>query len=96
MATKLEVGQVYIATAALEGQRRRLAVVIGRAGQTVQLAFVDELAIGKTQPFGGDREFATVDTEIGRYNLSSMVRASAVEAAEIHEILKAGRIGGAK
>ena len=96
MQTRLEVGQVYIATAAIEGQRRRLAVVIGRAGYTIQLAFVGELATGKAQSFGGDREFAQVDTAIGRYNLSSMARASAAEAAEIQEILKSERNGGAR
>lgn len=96
MKGRLEVGQVYIATAALEGQRRRLAVVIGRMGNTVQLAFVNELATAQVHPFGDDREYALSDTEYGRYNISSTSKASADEAAYMHGILKREREEGGR
>ena len=96
MKGRLEVGQVYIATPAVEGQRQRLAVCIGRMGRTVQLAFVNELATAKVYPFGEDREYALSDTEVGRYNISSTAKASADEAAYMHGILKREREEGGR
>ena len=91
---RLEVGQVYVATAALEGQRSRLAVVIGRTGRTLQLAFVNELALAQAHVFEDSREYALADTQIGRYTISSAAEASAAEAATIQEILKLERKEG--
>ena len=96
MSNKLVVGQVYVASPALEGQRQRLAVIIGRMGNTVQLAFINELATAKIHPFGEDREYALSDTEFGRYSLSSATKASADEAAYMHGILKREREEGAR
>lgn len=96
MEGRLEVGQVYIATPALIGQRQRLAIVIGRMGRTVQLAFVNELATAKAYPFGDDREYAKAETEFGCYTISSKVTASADEAAYMHGILKREREEGGK
>ena len=96
MKGRLEVGQVYIATPALEGQRQRLAVCIGRMGSTVQLAFVSELATAEAYPFGADREYAQAETEFGSYTISSAAKASADEAAYMHGILKREREEGGK
>ena len=96
MKGRLEVGQVYIATPALEGQRQRLAVCIGRMGSTVQPAFVSELATAKVHAFGEDREYALSETEFGRYTISSAAKASADEAAYMHGILKLERQEGGR
>lgn len=90
-----EVGAVYVATPALNGQPRRLAVVVGMEGRAVQAAFVDELAVGTVERFDG-REFATIDTLLGRYNIFSLVRAAAKEAAEVNEILRARQAEAAR
>ena len=83
-----EVGAVYIATPAIKGRPKRLAAVVGVEGQTVQAAFVDELAVGMLEAFDG-REIATINTQTGRYNISSYVRAAAADAAIVSDILKA-------
>lgn len=82
-----EVGAVYIATPALEGQPKKLGVVIGKSGETLQVAFVDELATGRTEEIEG-RDFATVRTRSGQYNLSACVKAAAADAAIVNDILK--------
>ena len=82
-----EVGAVYVATPALEGRRKRLAAVIDVEGETVHVAFVDEVAVGKVRRFD-DRSVALLDTATGRYNIFSLVRAAAKEAAEVNAILK--------
>ena len=85
--TTFELGSVYVATAAVEGARRRLGVVIGRDGKVVQFAFVDELATGEVAWING-RESAMVGTSVGEYNLSSAVRAEAGDAAMVMDILR--------
>ena len=87
---RIRVGEVYIATAAIEGQRRRLAVVIGIEGQAVQVGFVDELATGRLEVFNG-RDTARLETRIGQYNISAAAKATAKEAAIVNDILKAER-----
>ena len=82
-----EVGAVYIATPAIEGQPKKLGVVIGKSGETLQVAFVDELATGRTEEIEG-RDFATVRTRSGQYNLSACVKAAAADAAIVNDILK--------
>ena len=84
---KFEVGAVYVATPALEGQPKKLGVVIGKSGETLQVAFVDELATGRTEEIEG-RDFATVKTRSGQYNLSACVKAAAADAAIVNDILK--------
>ena len=96
MKGRFEIGQVYIATAALQGQRQRLAVVIGRMGSTVQLAFVNELATAKVHSFGEDREYGSSKTEYGNYNISSAAKASADEAAYMHGLLRLEREEGGR
>ena len=84
---KFKVGTVYVATPALEGQPKKLGVVIGKSGETLQVAFVDELATGRTEEIEG-RDFATVRTRSGQYNLSACVKAAAADAAIVNDILK--------
>jgi hypothetical protein len=81
-----EVGATYVAAPALEGARKRLAVVIGREGDAVQLAFINELALARLQVVNG-REILTCDTELGYYSLSSAVPAAASDAAIVNDIL---------
>lgn len=90
---KFAVGSVYIATPAIEGQPRRLAMMLGVAGAAVQVGFVDELANGRLEVFNG-RDTARLDTRVGQYNISAVVRAEAQDAAIVNDILKAQRRAG--
>lgn len=83
----LEHGGVYYATPALEGAKKRIVAVIGREGSTVQLAFLDELAVGRMEQMHG-REIVAVDTEIGRYTISAALPVPASDAAIVQDILK--------
>ena len=85
---KFKVGAVYIATPALKGLPKKLGVVVGKSGETLQVAFVDELAVCEAEEIEG-RDFATVKTRDGQYNLSACVRAAAADAAIVNDILKA-------
>ena len=87
MAYALEIGGVYYATPALEGAKKRIVAVIGRQGSAVQLAFLNELAVGKAVDMHG-REVATVDTDLGMYTVSGAVPANAGDAAIVQDILK--------
>lgn len=87
MAYALEIGGVYYATPAFEGAKKRIVAVIGRQGSAVQLAFLDELAVGKAIELHG-REVATVDTDIGMYTVSAAVPVAASDAAIVQDILK--------
>lgn len=87
---KFKVGGVYVATPAIEGQPCRLAVVIGIAGPTVQVAFVDELANGEIGIYW-EHETAKIETDIGQYNISAAIPAAAQESAVVMDILKARR-----
>ena len=87
MAYALEIGGVYYATPALEGAKKRIVAVIGRQGSAVQLAFLNELAVGKAVEMRG-REVATVDTDLGMYTVSGAVQANAGDAAIVQDILK--------
>ncbi|MBR2921510.1 MAG: hypothetical protein IKC27_09180 [Kiritimatiellae bacterium] len=87
MAYALEIGGVYYATPALEGAKKRIVAVIGRQGSAVQLAFLNELAVGKAVELHG-REVATVDTDSGVYTVSGAVAANAGDAAIVQDILK--------
>ena len=80
-----EVGAVYVATPALKGQPLRLAAVLDVDRGIVHVAFVDEVAVGKVCQFD-DRSMALLDTATGRYNIFSLVRAAAKEAAEVNEM----------
>lgn len=84
---EFKMGEVYVATPALQGQPNKLVAVIGKNGSTLQLAFVDGLAVGKTKVYDG-KEFAMIETSIGRYNIFAGVKAAAKEAAIVNEILK--------
>jgi len=84
---KFKVGAVYIATPALAGLPEKLGVIIGKSGATLQVAFVDELATGRTKEIEG-RDFATVKTQTGQYNLSACMKAAAADAAIVNDILK--------
>lgn len=83
---KFKVGATYVAAPALEGARKRLAVVIGREGDAVQLAFIEELALARLQVVNG-REILTCVTGLGYYSLSSAVPAAASDAAIVNDIL---------
>ena len=85
---RLEVGAAYVATPALEGMPKRLAVVVGRCGGAVSVAFADELVCGDVRVFEG-RDAAFLDTRVGRYNISACVMADAEDAAEIISMLRA-------
>ena len=90
---RFKVGSVYIATPAIEGQRQRLAVMLGIEGAAVQVGFVDELANGVLEVFCG-RDTARLETEMGQYNISAVVRASAKETAIVQDILRQQKQGG--
>ena len=81
------MGEVYIATPALEGLPRKLGVVIGKEGASLQVAFVDELVAARAQVLDG-RDFATLETRTGRYNISARVKAEAKDAAIVNDILR--------
>ena len=87
---KFKVGATYVAAPALEGARKRLAVVIGREGDAVQLAFIEELALARLQVVNG-REILTCATGLGYYSLSSAVHAAACDAAIVNDILVEAR-----
>ena len=87
MEWRFKLGDVYYAAPAMPDARRRIAVLVGRDGRAAQFAFVNELAIGEVGVVDG-REIAFVDTDVGRYNVSAAVRASADEAAVIRDILR--------
>lgn len=84
---RFQVGEVYIATPAIQGQPRKLAAIIGREGSMLQVAFVDELVVGESKMYDG-RDFASLETRIGRYNISACVKAAAKDAAIVNDILK--------
>ena len=84
---RFHVGEVYIATPALEGLPRKLGVVIGKEGASLQVAFVDELVAARAQVLDG-RDFATLETRTGRYNISARVKAEAKDAAIVNDILR--------
>ena len=84
---KFKVGAVYIATPALEGQPKKLGVVIGKSDSMLQVAFVDELATGRTEEIEG-HDYAILKTRSGQYNLSACVKAAAADAAIVNDILK--------
>lgn len=86
----LEIGGVYYATPSIQGDKRRIAAVIGREGNSVQLAFLDELAVGKMEAIHG-REVARVATERGEYTISAAVMARAADAAIVRDILEGER-----
>ena len=85
-----EIGEVYVATPAIEGLPKKLVVVLGRCGETLQVAFVDELAAGHVLNVCG-RDFATLATVTGQYNISPYVKAAASDAAIVNDILQAQR-----
>lgn len=85
---RLEVGAAYVATPAMDGMPKRLAVVVGRCGGAVSVAFADELVCGDVRVFEG-RDAAFLDTRVGRYNISACVMADAEDAAEIISMLRA-------
>lgn len=84
---RFHVGEVYVATPAIKGQPRKLAAIVGRDGESLQVAFVDELVVGTAEVFDG-RDFAVLETRIGPYNISACVKANAKEAAKVNAILK--------
>ena len=87
MAYSLEIGGVYYATPALEGGKKRIVAVIGRQGSAIQLAFLDELAVGKAVEMHG-REVVSVHTDSGMYTVSGAIPANAGDAAIVQDILK--------
>ncbi|MBO5905344.1 MAG: hypothetical protein J6Q84_02870 [Kiritimatiellae bacterium] len=93
MAYALEIGGVYYATPALEGAKKRIVAVIGRQGEHVQLAFLEELAVGKAVEMHG-REVASVDTDSGMYTVSAAVPANASDAAIVMDIVNGKRWAG--
>jgi hypothetical protein len=86
MAYALEIGGVYYATPAFEGARKRIVAVIGRSGDQVQLAFLEELAVGRMVAMEG-REVVFVTSGSGDYTVSAAVKASASDAAIVQDIL---------
>lgn len=82
-----KVGAVYIATPAQKGQLSRLGVVIGKSDAMLQVAFVDELVVGRTEQVEG-HDYAILKTRSGQYNLSACVKAAAADAAIVNDILK--------
>lgn len=84
---RLEVGAAYVATPAMDGMPKRLAVVVGRCGGAVSVAFADELVCGDVRVFEG-RDAAFLDTRVGRYNISACILADAEDAAEIISMLR--------
>lgn len=84
---KFKVGAVYIATPAIKGQPKKLGAILSRDGATLQVAFVDELVLGQVKHVAG-RDFATVRTRSGQYNLSACVKVAAADAAIVNDILK--------
>ena len=87
---KFKVGAVYIATPAQKGQLRRLGVVIGKSDAMLQVAFVDELVVGRTEQVEG-HDYAILKTRSGQYNISACVKANAADAAIVNDILEAQR-----
>ena len=79
-----KVGAAYFATPALDGQPKRLAVVLGISGSTVQVAFADELANGRIY---WDSTAAMLKTSIGQYNIFAAVTAPAQDAAMVMDIV---------
>lgn len=90
MITLFRVGNAYFATPALEGARKRIVVPIGRAGNCIQVAFVDVLADGvcDARPLGGfDREVVQLKTADGVYTVSAASEVSSADAEIVRDIL---------
>lgn len=89
---QFRIGAVYVATPALEGQRQRLVIPIGRQGSTMQIAFVDNLAtVHVTVDTLCGREYARGNHVDGHYAFSSACEAPASDTARVLDILEAGR-----
>lgn len=84
------VGNAYVATPALEGARKRIVVPIGRAGNCIQVAFVDALANGvcAARSLGDfEREVVQLKTDDGVYTVSAASEVSSADAEIVRDIL---------
>lgn len=84
------IGNAYFAIPALEGARKRIVVPIGRAGNCIQVAFVDELGYGvcDVRALGDfDREVVQFKTADGVYTVSAASEVSSADAEIVCDIL---------
>lgn len=83
------VGRAYLATPAwIQDDPRKVAVVIGREGHRLTVAWVEDLNVTDVDASEFGREFAQVKRPDGIYNLSSAVPADCVTAAEMMQIFR--------
>ena len=86
-SNKFQFGHVYWATPEHRELERRIVIMIGREGQMVQFAFVDDLCSADVDMlcyhFAG-REFCKLHDRDHDYNCSSVCELPAAQAAEIY------------
>ena len=84
---KFQFGHVYWATPVHRELERRIVIVIGREGRTVQFAFVDNLCSADVDFLGkwfSGREFCKLRDRDHDYNCSCASEVPAAQAAEIY------------
>ena len=84
---KFQFGHVYWATPEHRELERRIVIMIGREGQMVQFAFVDDLCSADVDFLGkwfSGREFCKLRDRDHTYNCSSVCELPAAQAAAIY------------
>ena len=85
---RFNVGTAYAAVPTFEGARKHMAVVIGRQGQAVQLAWINDLSTERVAATFFGREMMMVKRPDGEFTISAACPLDAVNAAEIMSMIK--------
>ena len=88
MATVFTVGSAYAATPSMQGARKHMAVVIGRQGNFIQLAWVNDLSLERVTGIYNDREVMSVRRPDGDFTLFAACPLDVANAAEILSMIR--------
>ena len=88
---KFVVGNMYMCNPSIEGQPKKVAVVCGRQGRRIQLAWVDELTIAIVESYNG-REHTMAERSDGIFSITPLASIDTYTTTEILEILKRRKI----
>lgn len=91
MADQFEIGRAYYATPAMPGAKQRIVIPIGRDGDQIQFAFVEDLANASCDILDGAREYVTMDVDGQRYVSSSACVVPASESAKVLDLIRGSR-----
>lgn len=90
MSWTFEIGRAYYASPAVVGAKQRIVIPIGREGNLIQFAFIDDLSNAMVEPIEGvPREFVKIKPGDGMvYGVSCAGEVPASESAKVLSIIR--------